>query len=195
MSDIIEELLESFRNSSQKLEGLSEGLEELQKAQTLVENLSSNLSEAATALKGTATSHDNFITSAQTTNAQLGEVITVLEGLDTKSINATLAQIVRRLKQNEGMLDNLATTIAEAEAKASATDTKLDHITRQLEAVIAANTSLSEQLSKAQKAIIDLTDEAASTASGRYKQIMFAVVLILSASGGLVANLFGMLNF
>ena len=191
MSDIIEELLESFRSSSNQLEGLSEGLEELQKAQVLVQNLSSNLNEAATALRGTATSHDNFIKSAQTTNSELGEIIQILKGLDTKTINTTLAQIMTSLNNTEGMLTKLENSLTNVDSKASAADQKLGQITSHLDAVIAANASLSKELSEVQKTIIDRTDGALATVSGRQKQIMLAVLLSLAASGALVANLFG----
>lgn len=195
MPDIIEELLESFKNSSQQLEGLSEGLEELQKAQALVEDLSSNLSDAASALKGTATSHDNFIKSAQVTNSQLGEIISVLNGLDTTSINTSLGQIKMSLSKSEETLANLLKSFSDAEAKASATDKKLDSITSQLEAISAANTSLSAKVDEAQKFITDRANEATNSLIGRQKQLMIVVILILAASSVLVGNLFGVLPF
>lgn len=194
MSDIVEELLESFRASAQRLEELSDGLEELQNAQKLVENLSSNLGEAAQALQGTSTSHDNFIKSARTTNEQLGEVINVLKGLDTKSINSTLSKIVNGLNENTGKLTDLASSLTDAENKATAAGSKLDQITKQLEAVVAANSSLSAQLADAHTAIIRRADEAGAAASGRHKTTMFLVLIVAAASGVLIANLFGLLQ-
>jgi chromosome segregation ATPase len=191
MSDIVEELLESFRASAQRLEELSDGLEELQNAQKLVENLSSNLGEAAQALQGTSTSHDNFIKSARTTNEQLGEVINVLKGLDTKSINSTLSKIVNGLNENKGKLTDLASSLTDAENKATAAGSKLDQISKQLEAVVAANSSLSTQLADAHAAIIRRADEAGAAASGRHKTTMFLVLIVAAASGVLIANLFG----
>lgn len=191
MSDIVEELLESFRASAQRLEELSDGLEELQNAQKLVENLSSNLGEAAQALQGTSTSHDNFIKSARTTNEQLGEVINVLKGLDTKSINSTLSKIVNGLNENKGKLTDLASSLTDAENKATAAGSKLDQISKQLEAVVAANSSLSTQLADAHAAIIRRADEAGAAASGRHKTTMFLVLIVAAAFGVLIANLFG----
>lgn len=193
MSDIVEELLESFRASAQRLEELSNGLEELQNAQNLVEQLSSNLGEAAHALQGTSTAHENFIKSARSTNEQLGEVISVLKGLDTKSINLTLSKIVNSLNENKGKLTDLASLLTDAENKAAAADAKLDQIAKQLEAVVAANASLSTQLADAHKAIIRRTDEAGAAASGRHKTTMFLLLIVVAASGVLIANLFGLL--
>lgn len=193
MSDIVEELLESFRASSQRLEGLSDGLEELQNAQELFEKRSSNLGEAAQALQGTATSHDNFIKSARATNEQLGEVINVLKGLDTKSINSTLSEILNGLNDNKGKLADLASSLIDAENKATAADAKLDQISKQLEAIVAANTSLSTQLADAQKAITSRADEAAAAASGRHKTNMFFVLIVAAACGVLIAKLLGLL--
>jgi hypothetical protein len=193
MSNIVEELLESFRASSQRLVGLSEGLEELQNAQKLVEKLSANLGEAAQALQGTATSHDNFIKSARATNEQLGEVINVLNGLDTKTINSTLSKIVNGLDENKGKLSELASSLTHAENKANAADAKLDLISKQLEAVVSANTSLSMQLADAQKEITSRVDKADAAANGRHKTSMFFVLIVATASGVLIANLFGLL--
>lgn len=193
MSDIVEELLESFRASSQKLDGLSEGLEELQNAQKLVEELSSNLGEAAQALQGNTTLHDNFIKSARATNDQLGEVINMLKGLDAKSINSTLSGIMKGLNENKVKLTDVASSLTDAENKATATDAKLDQISKQLEKVVAANTSLSTQLADAQKAITRVADEAAVAASGRHKTTLLFMLTVVVASGVLIANLFGLL--
>lgn len=193
MSDIVEELLESFRASSQMLEGLSEGLAELQNTQKLVEKLSSNLGEAAQALQGNATLHDNFIKSARATNDQLGEVINVLKGLDANSINATLSEIMKGLNENKVKLTDLESSQTEAENKAAATDVKLDQTSKQLEAVVAANTSLSKQLGDVQKAIASQANEAALSASRRHRTTVVFMLIVASALGVLIANLFGLL--
>ena len=93
MSNIIDELLESFRSSGQKLEELSEELVELQSAQKLVESLSSSLGDAVNSLNVNAISHNEFVKSAQATNNQLGEVINVLKDLDTKSITPRFQEL------------------------------------------------------------------------------------------------------
>ena len=193
MSDIIEELLESFCSSSQKLEELSEGFEALQNSQKLVEQLSSNLGEAAHALHDTATSHGEFIKSAQATNGQLGEIIKVLKDLDTKSINALLSDILNGIKENKGKLTNVSTALNEAEKKAGAADAKLDQTSKQLEAVVAANACLAKQLADTQKAITNRADEATASAGERHKVIMFFLLISVAASGALVANLFNLL--
>lgn len=193
MSDIVKELLGSFHASSQRLEELSESLDELQNAQKLVEKLSTNLGEAAQALQGNATLHDNFINSARTTNEQLGEVINILKGLDTTAINSTLSEVVDGIKENKGNLTTLASSLSDAENKASVADAKLDQISKQLEAVVAANTSLSTQLADVQKAFVSRADEAATSASARHKTVIFFLLTAAAASGLMIAKLFGLL--
>ena len=193
MSNIIDELLESFRSSGQKLEELSEELVELQSAQKLVESLSSNLGDAVNSLNVNAISHNEFVKSAQATNNQLGEVINVLKDLDTKSINSSLSKIVKSLDTNQIKLSDIASALSDAEYKADAAQTKLDQLSGQVEALVAANGSLSKQLSDAQKAIIDRADAAAEVANGRHQSIIFLLLIAAAASGILVANLFKLL--
>ena len=169
MPDIVDELLESFRASSQKLEELSDGLEGLQNAQKLVEKLSLNLGDAAQTLQGTAISHGDFITSARATNEQLGEVINVLKRLDTKSISSTLSEIVKGLKENKDKLTDIASSLADMENKAAAADAKLDRLFKQVE-------------------------EGANAAKLRHKTTTFLIIIAVAASCMLIANLFGLLT-
>lgn len=120
-------------------------------------------------------------------------MINVLKGLDTKSINSTLSEILNGLNDNKGKLADLASSLIDAENKATAADAKLDQISKQLEAVVAANTSLSTQLADAQKAITSRADEAAAAASGRHKTNMFFVLIVAAACGVLIAKLLGLL--
>jgi chromosome segregation ATPase len=193
MSNIIDELLESFRSSGQKLEELSQGLEELQSAQKLVESLSSNLGEAVKSLNVNAISHNEFVKSAQATNNQLGEVIEVLKDLDTKSINDSLSTIVKSLDENKIKLADIGSSLSNAEHKADEAQTKLDQLSEQLDTLVNANGSISKQLKDAQKAINDRADAAAEVANGRHQSIIFLLLIAAAASGILVANLFKLL--
>jgi exonuclease VII small subunit len=193
MSNIIDELLESFRSSGQKLEELSEELVELQSAQKLVESLSSSLGDAVNSLNVNAISHNEFVKSAQATNNQLGEVINVLKDLDTKSINSSLSRIVKSLDSNKIKLSDIASALSDAEYKADAAQTKLDQLSGHVETLVAANGSLSKQLRDAQKAIIQRADAAAEVANGRHQSIIFLLLIAAASSGILVANLFKLL--
>lgn len=172
---------------------LSKGLKKLQNAQKLIEQLSSNLGEAAQSLSGTATSHSDFIKSAQATTTQLGEVIKVLKDLDTKSINASLSEIGKDLEQNTDKLTNVATALSRTEKKATDSEAKLDLFSKKLEKIIVENATLSKKLADAQKAIISSADEAALTAGGRHKAVMFLLLISAAASVILVTTIFRLL--
>lgn len=195
MSNIMDELLESFRESSQRLEGLSKGLGELQNAQNLVEKLSSNLNEAAQGLEGTAISHANFIKSAQLTNDQLGQVVRSLNNLDTTSINSTLSEIVTGLDGNKEKLTNLATSLTKARTNSNAMDAKINQISQRLDEVVLSNTSLSSQLADSLKNITSRADEASTVASKRHKNLISIVLIAFAISGVVLANLLDLLPF
>ena len=195
MSNIMDELLESFRESSQRLEGLSKGLGELQNAQNLVEKLSSNLNEAAQGLEGTAISHANFIKSAQLTNDQLGQVVRSLNNLDTTSINSTLSEIVTGLDGNKEKLTNLATSLTKARTNSNAMDAKINQISQRLDEVVLSHTSLSSPLADSLKNITSRADEASTVASKRHKNLISIVLIAFAISGVVLANLLDLLPF
>lgn len=194
MSDIIEELLETFRSSSQRLEGLVNGLEDLQDAQKQVEALSSNLGEAANSLSSTAAAHQTFIQSAQETDVQLGQVISVLQGLDTQAINKTLTKISSDLTEHKSAISNVVEALQDVQAKSAETDTNIIQIKQELEAVVNRQKSLSELVSDNQKYLLRRTDEAAASAASRHKQSVFLILLAIGCTAIIVLNSLGIIS-
>ena len=180
MSDIIEELMETFRSSSEKLEGLTESFDDLQKAQLLVEQLSTNLGDAAQSLQETAKAHNDFIQSASVTNVQLGEVVSVLKDLDTKSINASLSKIGKGIENNDNALSKITVTLTNTKNKTEETATEISKLTDKLKAVMDENKSLSSEFEKMRQEVIEKNDAASLLAGKRHKIILaFASTLIL----------------
>jgi hypothetical protein len=190
MSDIIEELLGSFQSSSEKLTKLSEGLEILQNGQILVEKLSSNLGAAAQSLDGTARSHQKFIENAILTNGQLAEVIDVLKSLDTESINVSLAEIVSGINDNKSKIIELSNALIASNEKAADTQSQLDNIYDQVQSVLTASASQSNQLYEAQNAIINQTNEIARISAGHYKSVLLLLFVLVSLAIAITAKLF-----
>jgi cell division protein FtsB len=195
MSDIIEELLAAFRSSSQQLEELTTGLEELQDAQKLVETLSKNLGEAASSLNSTATAHGTFIKSAKDTDDRLGQVVSVLQGLDTQAINKTLAEISKDLNQNKGELVSLVELLNDSQAKVVQTEAHIVQMKKEIESIVTSNTSLSEQVANNQKYLLRRSDEAAALARSRHKQSIFLILIAIGCTGVFVVSfLLGMIS-
>lgn len=194
MSDIIEELLETFRSSSQRLEGLVNGLEDLQDAQKKVEALSSNLGEAATSLSSTSAAHQTFIQSAQETDAQLGQVISVLQGLDTQAINKTLTKISSDLTEHKSAISNVVEVLQDVQAKSAEIDTNIIQIKQELETVVNRHKSLSEQSADNQEHLLRRTDEAAALATSRHKQSIFLILLAIGCTAVIVLNSLGIIS-
>lgn len=195
MSDIVDELSKTFRESCQNLQRLATDLDKLESAQKLVETLSSNLIDAAHSLDSTAQSHSEFIDEAKETNRQLGEVITVLQGLDTQTITTSLTNAIMGIEANKSMLQILQRELDNYRDDSSKAVEKVDALMSSVEALSKANDDLSSELSDARQALTKRTDDVSLLVRSKHSSLILLLLVCVVASMTAVLKQFGLIPF
>ncbi len=180
MSALIEELLASFRSSSQKLKELGDELNKLQDAKNSMTQLSSNLNSTIRSFDVMTNSHRDFLVTAQITNSELGKVIEILQNLDTKSINLLLTRISNDIEKSEEQLSKVVNTVYKIENNL---DIRFEKLSEQ-------QNILSQNILQLQKDMSLQVEKLSAYSSQRHEVVKRFLFIFLIAFMLLIANVF-----
>ena len=174
MSDIINELQESFEDTNKQLSKLSADLNKLTKFEDNLSKAGDSLEEASDALRKTSENHSDFIENAKELNSSIEVIAKTVGKLEPK-------EIIKAQNDQKDKLDEISSQFSE-EIKAFKNDQtdKLDEISSQLSSEIE---TLKTEINTLKESNAKSLDEIMSKATSASRIRLLNLLVLIGVAG------------